>query len=165
MNFICNSSSRQPTRFHLTLLTLRIILASGLGLSLPVRANVYPTNLRVNGSTTNVTAAGGANVLISYLLNEPASGGVTVVIKSNATTLRTLSLLGGGDGTARGTNAVVWDGKNDGSNNVAPGLYSVQVTASATGHADWTQISNDGDAGNYAYAPVSIAVNRNPNSP
>ena len=146
----------------------RFWLWAGCLALLPVslaRANVYPTNVRLNGSTTNVTANPGTSVLISYLLNEPASSGVTVAIKANATTLRTLSLAGGSAGTARGTNSVVWDGRNDSSNNVAPGSYSIHVTASASGHGDWTQISNDLAEGNYAYAPTGIAVNRNPNSP
>lgn len=128
-------------------------------------ANTYATNLRINGGTTNVSAVSGTNVLVSYLLNEPASAGVTITIKSNATTVRTISLTGGGAGTARGANSVVWNGKDDSSNNVAAGLYSIHVTASATGHADWAQISSDADEGNYAYSPMSIAVNRNPGSP
>lgn len=128
-----------------------------------VRANVYPTNVRLNGSSSNVVA--GANLTISYRLNEAASAGVTIAINSNITTLRTISLAGGGPGTARGTNSVVWDGKDNSSNNVAPGNYSVHVTAAADGHPDWTQISNDGEEGNYVYWPVGIAVNRNTNSP
>lgn len=140
-------------------------LALCLGLGGPVRANVYPTNLRVKGSVTNVTTAPGDNVTISYLLNEPASAGVTVTTKANTTTLRTIKLSGGAAGTARGPNAVVWNGKDDGGNNVGPGLYSIQATAVANHHGGWTQISNDGDGGNYALVPRSIAVNRNLNSP
>ena len=60
-----------------------------------VRANVYATNLRLNNATTNFTYLTATNIPISYLLNEPASAGVTVAIKSNATTVRTVSLAGG----------------------------------------------------------------------
>ena len=40
-------------------------------------ANVQATNVRLNGATTKVTANTGTSVIISYLLNEPASCGVT----------------------------------------------------------------------------------------
>ena len=165
MNFSIYSPSHRPTCFRRAIPCLGVMISLWFGFSEPVRANVYPTNVRLNGGTTNVTASAGTSVIISYLLNEPASSGVTVAIKSNATTLRTIIIAGGNAGTARGSNAVVWNGKDDSSNNVAPGNYSFHVTASASGYGDWTQISNDGDDGNYVYSPTSIAVNRNPNSP
>src|SRR6516162_3556523 len=73
------------------------------------RANVYATKVRLNGGTTNVALAPGGSVTIGYLLNEPATLGVTVAIKQGASTVRTISLAGGGPGTAPGTNAVSWD--------------------------------------------------------
>jgi hypothetical protein len=165
MNFSIYSPRHRPARFRQAIPSLGMIISLWFGFSEPVRANVYPTNVRLNGGTTNVTASTGTSLIISYLLNEPASSGVTVAIKSNATTLRTISLAGGGAGAARGTNSVIWNGKDDSSNNLAPGSYSIHVTASASGYGDWTQISDDGGDGNYAYAPTSIAVNRNSNSP
>lgn len=164
MNFSIYSPAHRPTCFRQAIPRLGMMITLWIGLCEPVRANVYPTQVRVNGGTTNVTVGAGTNVVISYLLNERASAGVTVAIKSNATTLRTISLAGGGAGTARGSNSVTWNGRDDSSNNMAPGTYSIHVTASANGYGDWTQISTDGDDGNHAYAPTSIAVNRNPSS-
>ena len=75
---------------------------------------------------------------ISYILNEPASAGVTIKILSGATAVRTISLAGGSAGTTRGTNTVVWDGKDDSSANVPGGNYSVSIKAAATGYGGWT---------------------------
>jgi len=134
------------------------------GCSFPARANVYPTNLRLNGGTTNATLAYGGAAAIGYLLNEPATAGVAVHIKSGATTIRTLTLAGGGPGTARGTNSVTWNGRDNASNTVPAGAYTIHVTTAANGHGDWTQISNDLDPGRYVYEPRGIAVNQNSNS-
>lgn len=128
-------------------------------------ANVYATNLRLNGSHTNLLYAAGTNVAISYLLNEPASGGVAIVIKSSDTAVRTITLPGGGVGTTRGSNYIVWNGRDDASNNLSPGSYSLHVTTASVGYGGWTQISNDGEEGNYAFGPTGIAVNQNTNSP
>ena len=56
-----------------------LALALGLtSLAPSARANVYATNIKLNGSLTNVTIVQGAGVAIRYVLNEPASAGVTV---------------------------------------------------------------------------------------
>src|SRR5205823_4651832 len=68
-------------------------------------------------------------------------------------------------GTLRGTNSVLWNGKDNASNNVSAGTYSFSVNAAANGFGGWTQISSDSDDGNYAVTPTGIAVNRNTNSP
>ena len=54
------------------------------------QANVYATNIRLNGSLTNVTVSG--SVTISYTLNEPASAGLILEIKSGLNTLRTFHM-------------------------------------------------------------------------
>src|SRR5437879_1180898 len=58
-------------------------------------ANVYATAMKLNGGFTNAVAGAGTNVAISYILNENATAGVTVEIKSGATTVRTLSVAAG----------------------------------------------------------------------
>ena len=128
------------------------------------RANVYATNIKINGGTTNLSVQPGANVSISYILNEPASAGVTVKVLSVATAVRTISIASG-PGTTRGTNTVVWDGKDNGGNNVAVGNYSVSITAASTGYRGWTITSVDNNAGNYVWEARGIAVDRNPSSP
>jgi len=127
------------------------------------RANVYATNVRINGGITNVTVASGSSVAISYLLNEAASAGMTISIVSGTNAVRTI-LIPSGAGTLRGTNTIFWDGKDDNTNNVS-GLFSISITASSQGYFDWTQISDDLNDGNYVWEPSGLAVNPNANSP
>lgn len=142
-----------------------------LGLSLATlfvnhsaRANVYATNIKLNGGTTNALAAVGDSVAISYILNEPATRGVTIQVLSGATTVRTISLPANGAGTQAGPNTVVWDGKDANSNNVATGNYSVSITAAASGYANWKQITADNDVTYLWVGAHGIAVDQNTNS-
>jgi hypothetical protein len=129
------------------------------------RANVYATKVRLNGGTTNVALAPGGSVTIGYLLNEPATLGVTVAIKQGASTVRTISLAGGGPGTAPGTNTVSWDGRDNMGHMLGGGTYSVAVTPAASGYTNWTQISSDANTNNQIWEPRGVAVNVNPSSP
>jgi hypothetical protein len=143
-----------------------LALALALATAAPsARANVFASNVKINGGITNVSVAQGTNVIISYLLNEPASLGVTIKILSGATAVRTLSIAGGSAGTMRGTNTVVWDGKSDSNANAPGGNYSVSITAASSGYAGWTKITDDNNVGNYVYEARGIAVDRNTNSP
>ncbi len=128
------------------------------------RANVYATNLKINGGTTNVSVAPGQSLSLSYILNEAASSGVTIKILSGSTPIRTLTIAGGSPGTIRGTNTVIWNGQTDGSVNPPAGTYGFSVTASATGYVSWTQTTTNSNPGNQAWAPWGIAVNQNTNS-
>ena len=139
--------------------------ALALGIAVPsVRANVFASNIKINGGMSNVTVAPGTNVVISYILNEPASAGVTVRIISGATAVRSITITNGA-GTVRGTNTVVWDGKADGGGIVSNGTYSVSITAASAGYAGWTLTTDDDNVGNYSWEPMGIAVDRNTNSP
>jgi hypothetical protein len=142
-----------------------LALALALAAAAPsARANVFASNIKINGGMTNLTVAPGSNVTISYILNEPASAGVTVTIFSGATTVRTIAIASG-PGTARGTNTVFWDGRADGGANAPGGTYRVRITAASRGYTGWTKITDDDNAGNYSWEPMGIAVDRNPNSP
>jgi hypothetical protein len=147
-------------------------IIGGLGLAVALtttapsaRANVFASNVKINGGTNNVSVAPGASVSISYILNEPASAGVTIKILSGTTAVRTISLAGGSTGALRGTNIVVWDGKNGSNTNVPEANYSVSIKAASSGYAGWTKITDDDNAGNYVYEARGIAVDRNTNSP
>jgi hypothetical protein len=148
------------------------VLTGGVALALALttlapsaHANVFASNAKINGGMANVSVAQGASVNISYLLNEPASAGVTIKVLSGATTVRTITLAAGGPGTLRGLNTVVWDGKDNTGNNVPQGNYSVSITAASTGYAGWTVTTDDNNDGNYCYYSFGIAVDRNTNSP
>ncbi len=141
----------------------------GLGLALAVlslapsaRADVYATNIKLNGATNNVTLRPGGSVNISYILNEPASAGVTIRILSGSTAVRSITLVPGNPGAARGTNTVAWDGKTDGGASLAGGIYAVSIMAAANGYTNWTQIT--GDATNLVYQCRGLDVNKNTNS-
>src|SRR5664279_5461822 len=104
----------QPSSFT-SGLALVLVLASYVPSS---RANVYATNIKLNGELLNATAAQGSDVSISYILNEPASAGVTINVMSNAVVVRTIDITGGTDGAFTGLNTVTWDGKDAGGSNV-----------------------------------------------
>jgi len=147
-----------------------ILAALGIGLALmaytpTAHANVYATNIKINGDLTNsVSVLQGSSVNISYILNEGATEGVTVKILSGQNVVRTISVASG-SGTTKGTNTVVWDGKN-GSGAIVPiGTYAVSITAKATGYTNWTQISDDAAPTSYIQRPRGVAVNKNTNSP
>src|SRR5580765_7432469 len=133
----------------------------------PVRshANVYATNIRLNGGLTNIVVTGGTDIAITFSLNESATLGLTLNINSGATTVRTIALTYPGAGTLQGSNYVVWDGRNNSSNIVA-GTYSVSISAATAGYTNWTQTSSEtNDIGYHVWAPRGLAVNRNTNSP
>src|ERR1035437_5091256 len=147
-------------------------IVSGLALALALttfapsaQANVYATNIKINGGTTNVSVQPGSSLSISYILNEPASAGVNLQVLSGATVIRSISLAGGVAGANRGTNTVVWDGKDNSSNNALAGDYSASITAASSGYSGWTVTSDDNNDGNYSWEARGIAVNRNTNSP
>jgi len=150
---------------------LNFSILRGLAIALAIsslasnaRANVYATNLKLNGTTNNPTIVAGQDVSIGYILNEPASAGVTITIQSGTNVVRTMFVPAGNSGTSLGTNTVPWNGKNDAGVSVAGGDYSFSVTAAATGYSDWTQISSDTNAGNQVFESEGIAVNQNTNS-
>jgi hypothetical protein len=128
-------------------------------------ANVFASNAKINGGMTIVSVAQGTSVNISYILNEPALAGVTINILSGAAAVRTISLAGGGAGAMRGLNTVVWDGKDNTSNIVPVGNYSVSITAASSGYSGWTVTTDDNNEGNYSYYSFGIAVDRNTSSP
>jgi FlgD Ig-like domain len=128
------------------------------------RANVYATNIKINGSTNSPTVFAGNPITISYILNEPASAGVTVSILSGSTVVRNI-LVGASDpGSQRGANTVTWDGKNNAGLLVAAGDYTCSITASSTGYTVWTQTTSDANPGNQIWEPWGLAVNQNTNS-
>jgi hypothetical protein len=146
------------------------MIIGGLALALTTgspsaRANVFASNVKINGGMTNISVAQGTSLSISYILNEPSSSGVTIKILSGANPVRSISIAAGSAGTLRGTNTVAWDGKNDSSANVPPGSYAVSITASSVGYNGWTITTDDNNDGNYSWNPMGIAVDRNTNSP
>ncbi|WP_040550083.1 hypothetical protein [Pedosphaera parvula] len=140
-------------------------MAGLLILSPEARANVYATNIKLNNGTTNIVAASGASVNISYILNEPATAGTTVQVLSGTSVVRTFTIASGNAGTLKGVNNISWDGKDNTSQNAPGGTFSVSITPAAIGYTNWTQISSDTNAGNYVNTPTGIAVDKNPTSP
>jgi hypothetical protein len=141
-----------------------VLVLAGPLLASSARANISVTDVKFNGSEPLAIAAGFTAINITYVLNEPAALGVTINIVSGTNLVRTLTPAPGAPGALFGVNSVGWDG-NDSSGFPAPsGSYVISVTAAANGHTNWTQISEDTNAGNYVYDPRGLAVNNNTNS-
>ena len=124
------------------------------------RANVYATNIKLNGSTNNAAIVPAGAVQISYILNEPATAGLSVEVCSNSAVLWTTNLAGGTAGAAAGSNSVVWASDT----NVAAGIYQISITAAAAGYDSWTNLTDD-SANFQVTDPSGIDVNKNTNSP
>jgi hypothetical protein len=125
-----------------------------------VRANVYATDIRLNGSLNAGVVVPGQNLTISYILNDTATGGVWVRIYSGATVIQTLTSAAEQAGTNTGLNSVVWPTPT----NLAQGIYMVSITAASLGYETWTNITDDGPDF-YVEVPSGISVNQNTNSP
>ncbi len=124
------------------------------------RANVYATNIKLNGTLTDSWVAPGYPARISYILNEPATMGVTLQIFSGTNVVRTFLATNGQAGALVGSNAFIWDGTSDNGSNIAEGAYSLRITAGAVGYGDWTNFMDV-----YQDNPRSIDVNKNTASP
>jgi hypothetical protein len=129
-----------------------------------LRANVYATDIRINGSLVGGVILPGGQVTISYILNDNATAGVSLKITSSTNVIWTNSFPGGSAGTLVGLNSVVWDGTNNSGTNISPGAYTVSITAASTGYDSWTNITDDGT--NFQVTnPTGVDINRNTNSP
>jgi hypothetical protein len=129
------------------------VLAGFILSALSARANVYATDIKLNGGLTNAVAFVNVPASISYHLNQAATMGVTVNVWQGTTLVASIPGT-----TSMGLNTVSWTP-------AATGNYSLSVTAAAAGFVTWTQISADTNAGNYAYSPNGMAVDNNTNSP
>jgi len=124
----------------------------------PARANVYASDIRLNGSLQGGVVLPGHPLTISFILNDVATN-VSVQIYAGTNMVKTFDA-----GTNAGLNTVVWDGTNDDSSVASVGAYNVRITANAAGYNEWTNITDDGIDFDVFY-PTGIAVNRNTNSP
>ncbi len=140
------------------------LLLAIAALTSDARANVYATNIKLNGATNNAALSAGQSVTINYILNEPASSGIVIRILAGTNAVRSISISSPNPGTLRGTNSVVWDGKITGGANATNGTYSFSIDATSVGYTNWTQTTYDTNSGNQAYLPWGIAVNQNTNS-
>jgi hypothetical protein len=142
---------------------------AGLVLSLAVcfsaRANVYATDIQINGSLQAGVLVPGGALAISYILNDTATN-VSLRIYAGPNVVKTFTSGDSGAGamTNAGLNTVIWDGTNDSGSAAVPGVYHVSITAAAAGYDEWTNITDDG-ANFQVFFPTSITVNRNTNSP
>lgn len=154
----------KPNCVSVTVIAGVTVLLATFSSAPSARANVYATNIKIAGQQTDtVTVPQGSPATITYILNEDATAGVTVKILSGSTVVRTISIPSG-SGTIKGSNSVVWDGK-DGNGIIAPlGTYSLSITPAAVGYTNWTQISDDNAPSSYCWRPRGVAVNRNTNS-
>lgn len=140
-----------------------LVLACPL-LTTTTHANVYATDVKLNGSRSLITTNAAGLLTITYILNEPATLGVAINITSGTNLIRTISARPGANGTLRGLNLVRWDGYDSNTNPVPLGNYLISITASASGYTNWTQISLDANAANHVYDPRGVAVDNNSNS-
>src|ERR1017187_8895933 len=125
----------------------RSSIITGLALALALtayapsaHANVYATNIKLNGSLTGTTSAQGGVVTITYILNENATTGVTIKILTvpDNTVVSTINVPAypAAGANVMGLNSVAWTAS-------APvGTYAVSITAAATGYTTWTQTSS-----------------------
>ncbi|MGP8236081.1 MAG: FlgD immunoglobulin-like domain containing protein, partial [Limisphaerales bacterium] len=129
-----------------------------------VRANVYASDIKLNGSLNAGIIVPGGNLTLSYILNENATAGVSLRIYSGANVIRTFTAANGLPGTFAGLNSFRWDGTMSNGVTVSPGIYTVSITAASEGYSSWTAITDDSTNFSVFY-PSAITVNRNTNSP
>ncbi|MCG8607232.1 T9SS type A sorting domain-containing protein [bacterium] len=102
---------------------------------------------------------------ISYTLAEAATS-VTITIKLDGTTVKTINFADGEDGTFGGENTVSWDGTVDGGGATGDGVYTVEIHARDDfGHTTWELISLDIGPDNWFWSSAAVVANRRQTSP
>jgi len=120
--------------------------------------------VQLDGARSLVTGVAPGNVVITYILNEPATLGTTIAVTSGSNLVRVLTAPPGANGALMGSNLFVWDGNNSNGIAVPTGNYLITITPAAAGYTNWTQISHDTNPGNYVFDPRGLAVDNNSNS-
>ncbi len=124
----------------------------------PVKANVYPTALGQSANTFNPSAS--ESVTLSYILNEDATTVSINIFDASNNVVRTLS-----GGLTKGSQAVVWDGRDSSANLLPDGNYSFRVNTMGAAKDNWTLLTTADNELNNFYLPRGVAVNTNPSSP
>jgi hypothetical protein len=149
-----NSLLDAKAKINMKMFRFLLCILTGVLISpLSARANVYATDIQINGNLTNASATIGSPASITYRLNQAADLGVTVKVLQGTNVVAAMT-----GGTNMGLNSVSWTP-------TVGGTYSLSITAAASGFTNWEQISVDTNAGNYAFDPGGIAVDNNTNSP
>ncbi len=128
--------------------------------TITVRANVYASDIKLNGSHKAAVILPGDSLTISYILNDTATGGVWVRIYSGTNLIQTLASADEKVGTNAGLNSAIWADVT----NLDQGAYTVNITAASVGYATWTNITDDGP-NFFVTVPTGVSVNQNTNSP
>jgi hypothetical protein len=130
------------------------------------RANVYATDIKLNGSLTSSTVGAGSGepFTITFILNQAATYGTTISILSSGNPVRTLTIASGSQGTLHGLNTVTWDGNDSTGNPIAAGTYTLSITAAAASlGSSWTQFTVNAKS-NSLNSAFGLAINNNPAS-
>jgi hypothetical protein len=154
------SSKRHFSSILAGLITATVCAVS----SPPAYANVYATNIKLNGGIGDAAVGPGGKVTISYILNDDATAGLAIKILSGTNAVRTINISGTNSAALKGLQSVVWDGLDSGGNALALGAYSVSIMAAANGYAAWTQFTDDNNDATYVWEGRGIAIDRNPSS-
>ncbi len=149
-----------------TMKTVRFILFVVVSIvfsTLSVRANVYATDINLDGNLQSITTASSSPVTITYRLNQAATLGVTVAISQGATQVATIV-----GGTNMGLNTVVWGVSNNSGTTLTAGTFSVRALTprrqpvSAPGSKSAWMATKPATT---PPAPHGMAVDNNTNSP
>jgi flagellar hook assembly protein FlgD len=141
----------------------RMLRALGMGMfvclfSSQAFANTFSSMVRIDFSGTFPAD-------ISYTLSEEATS-VTITIKLHGTTVKTINLADGEDGTFGGENTVSWDGTVDGGGASGDGVYTVEIHAMDDfGHPTWKLISLDIGPDDWFWSPAGVVANKRQTSP
>jgi hypothetical protein len=128
---------------------LSISLFALLLFSTPVKADVFPFNVRVTQPNSDAPFDGnfndGTGARIHFMIQDSVQvTNATVNIKSGNTVVKTLTLTG----IKAGGHSVLWDGSNNQNTPAAVGNYAIEITTAQTvGYTSYTPIFYSGGAG------------------
>lgn len=121
-------------------------------------ANTFSSMVRIDFDGTFPAA-------ISYVLSEEATS-VTITIQQDGTTVKTINLGEGEDGTFGGENTISWDGSLDGGGTAGDGIFTIEIHAQDDfGHPTWKLISLDIGPDDWFWSSAGVVANKRQTSP